>query len=109
MLSAPANRDSGALTTTFTASQWLLLTLPDPFKIAGELTSFCEHVAGRPVAYILDRDQGFDLVGHAVERWGRGTEEDRMTSAQNEGEGSVGVFLASATTLLIATPTSKEA
>lgn len=41
---------SGALTTTFTASQGLLLMLPDLFKIAGELTPFCMHVAARTVA-----------------------------------------------------------
>ncbi|MDF1628800.1 MAG: pyruvate:ferredoxin (flavodoxin) oxidoreductase [Alcanivoracaceae bacterium] len=41
---------SGALTTTFTASQGLLLMLPDLFKVAGELTSFCMHVAARTVA-----------------------------------------------------------
>ncbi len=31
---------AGAMATTFTASQGLLLMLPDMFKIAGELTSF---------------------------------------------------------------------
>ncbi len=41
---------AGALATTFTASQGLLLMLPDLFKIAGELTSFCMHVAARTVA-----------------------------------------------------------
>ena len=41
---------AGALTTTFTASQGLLLMLPDLFKVAGELTSFCMHVAARTVA-----------------------------------------------------------
>lgn len=40
----------GALTTTFTASQGLLLMLPNLFKIAGELTPFCMHVAARSVA-----------------------------------------------------------
>src|SRR5512144_3247113 len=40
----------GALTTTFTASQGLLLMIPNMFKIAGELTSFCMHVAARTVA-----------------------------------------------------------
>ena len=35
---------SGALTTTFTASQGLLLLIPNMFKIAGALTSFCMHV-----------------------------------------------------------------
>jgi pyruvate-ferredoxin/flavodoxin oxidoreductase len=41
---------AGALTTTFTASQGLLLMLPNLYKIAGELTSFCMHVAARSVA-----------------------------------------------------------
>jgi pyruvate-ferredoxin/flavodoxin oxidoreductase len=41
---------SGALTTTFTASQGLLLMLPNMFKIAGELTSSVFHVAARAVA-----------------------------------------------------------
>jgi pyruvate-ferredoxin/flavodoxin oxidoreductase len=40
----------GALTTTFTASQGLLLMIPNLYKIAGELTSFCMHVAARTVA-----------------------------------------------------------
>jgi pyruvate-ferredoxin/flavodoxin oxidoreductase len=41
---------SGALTTTFTASQGLLLMIPNMFKIAGELTSTVFHVSGRSVA-----------------------------------------------------------
>ena len=41
---------TGALTTTFTASQGLLLMIPNMFKIAGELTSFCMHVSARTVA-----------------------------------------------------------
>jgi pyruvate-ferredoxin/flavodoxin oxidoreductase len=41
---------AGSLTTTFTASQGLLLMLPDMFKIAGELTPFVMHVAARAVA-----------------------------------------------------------
>ena len=41
---------TGALATTFTASQGLLLMLPDMFKIAGELTPFVMHVAARAVA-----------------------------------------------------------
>ncbi|MFA9480085.1 pyruvate:ferredoxin (flavodoxin) oxidoreductase [Phycisphaerales bacterium AB-hyl4] len=41
---------SGALTTTFTSSQGLLLMIPNLYKIAGELTSFCMHVAARAVA-----------------------------------------------------------
>ncbi len=41
---------AGSLVTTFTASQGLLLMLPNLYKIAGELSSFCMHVAARSVA-----------------------------------------------------------
>ena len=41
---------SGALTTTFTASQGLLLMIPNMFKIAGELTATVFHVAARSIA-----------------------------------------------------------
>src|ERR1700736_2076459 len=41
---------SGALTTTFTASQGLLLMLPNMYKIAGELTPCVFHVAARSLA-----------------------------------------------------------
>jgi len=41
---------TGALTTTFTASQGLLLMLPNMYKIAGELTSSVFHVAARSIA-----------------------------------------------------------
>jgi pyruvate-ferredoxin/flavodoxin oxidoreductase len=40
----------GALATTFTASQGLLLMVPNMFKIAGELTPAVVHVAARTVA-----------------------------------------------------------
>src|SRR5262245_59476815 len=41
---------AGALGTTFTASQGLLLMIPNMYKIAGELTPFTMHVAARTVA-----------------------------------------------------------
>ncbi len=41
---------TGALSTTFTASQGLLLMIPNMFKIAGELTSTVFHVSARTVA-----------------------------------------------------------
>ena len=41
---------AGALSTTFTASQGLLLMIPNMYKIAGELTPFVIHVAARTVA-----------------------------------------------------------
>ena len=42
---------AGALTTTFTASQGLLLMIPNMYKIAGELSPFVMHVAARSLAY----------------------------------------------------------
>jgi pyruvate-ferredoxin/flavodoxin oxidoreductase len=41
---------AGALTTTFTASQGLLLMIPNMFKIAGELTSTVFHVSARAIS-----------------------------------------------------------
>jgi pyruvate-ferredoxin/flavodoxin oxidoreductase len=41
---------AGALTTTFTASQGLLLMIPNMYKIAGELTSTVFHVSARSLA-----------------------------------------------------------
>ncbi|MHC1699168.1 MAG: pyruvate:ferredoxin (flavodoxin) oxidoreductase [Geobacteraceae bacterium] len=41
---------SGALTTTFTASQGLLLMIPNMYKIAGELTSTVFHVSARAIS-----------------------------------------------------------
>ena len=41
---------AGALSTTFTASQGLLLMIPNMYKIAGELTSAVIHVAARTLA-----------------------------------------------------------
>jgi pyruvate-ferredoxin/flavodoxin oxidoreductase len=41
---------TGSLTTTFTASQGLLLMIPNMYKIAGELTSTVFHIAARSVS-----------------------------------------------------------
>jgi pyruvate-ferredoxin/flavodoxin oxidoreductase len=49
---------TGALTTTFTASQGLLLMIPNMYKIAGELTSAVFHVAARALAA-----QGLSIFG----------------------------------------------
>ena len=49
---------SGALTTTFTASQGLLLMIPNMYKIAGELTPAVLHVAARSLAA-----QGLSIFG----------------------------------------------
>ena len=49
---------SGALATTFTSSQGLLLMIPNMYKIAGELTSAVIHVAARSLA-----TQGLSIFG----------------------------------------------
>ena len=41
---------AGALTTTFTSSQGLLLMIPNMYKIAGELTPTVFHIAARAIA-----------------------------------------------------------
>ena len=68
---------SGALTTTFTASQGLLLMLPNMYKIAGELTPTVFHVAARALAsaassifgdhqdIMAARGTGFAMLGAA--------------------------------------------
>jgi pyruvate-ferredoxin/flavodoxin oxidoreductase len=48
----------GALSTTFTASQGLLLMIPNMYKIAGELTAAAVHVAARSLAA-----QGLSIFG----------------------------------------------
>jgi pyruvate-ferredoxin/flavodoxin oxidoreductase len=49
---------AGSLTTTFTASQGLMLMLPNLYKIAGELTSSVIHIAARSLAA-----QGLSIFG----------------------------------------------
>ncbi|HYG58406.1 MAG TPA: pyruvate:ferredoxin (flavodoxin) oxidoreductase, partial [Symbiobacteriaceae bacterium] len=49
---------TGALSTTFTASQGLLLMIPNMYKIAGELTSTVFHIAARAIAA-----QGLSIFG----------------------------------------------
>lgn len=67
----------GAMSTTFTASQGLLLMIPNMYKIAGELTSTVMHVAARSLAaqglsifgdhqdVMAVRQTGFALLGSA--------------------------------------------
>ena len=69
---------SGAMTTTFTSSQGLMLMLPNMFKIAGELTPTVFHVAARALAtqalsifgdhtdVMMTRPTGFALLSSAV-------------------------------------------
>ena len=60
---------TGSLGTTFTASQGLLLMIPNMYKIAGELTPFVLHVAARSLAA-----QGLSIFGdHSDVMAARGT------------------------------------
>jgi pyruvate-ferredoxin/flavodoxin oxidoreductase len=60
---------TGALATTFTASQGLLLMIPNMYKIAGELTATVFHVAARSLAA-----QGLSIFGdHSDVMAARGT------------------------------------
>ena len=68
---------TGALTTTFTASQGLMLMLPNMYKIAGELTPGVFHIAARSLAaqglsifgdhqdVMAARTTGFGILGSA--------------------------------------------
>ena len=68
---------TGALTTTFTASQGLLLMIPNMYKIAGELTPAVFHVAARSLAA-----QGLSIFGdHSDVAAVRGTGFAQLASA----------------------------
>lgn len=68
---------AGALSTTFTASQGLLLMLPNLYRWAGELTPVVVHVAGRALAA-----QGLSIFGdHSDAMACRGTGCAILTSA----------------------------
>src|SRR5699024_6120118 len=69
---------TGALTSTYTASQGLLLMVPNMFKIAGELLPTVFHVAARAVAtnalsifgdhsdIMTTRSTGFCMLGEST-------------------------------------------
>ncbi len=68
---------TGSLTTTFTASQGLLLMLPNFFKIAGELTPTVLHIAARSIAA-----QALSIFGdHSDVMTARGTGFALLSSA----------------------------
>ena len=62
---------TGSLTTTFTASQGLLLMIPNMFKIAGELTPTVFHVSARSLASAstIDLWRSFRCDGHPLHRF----------------------------------------
>ncbi|QFY90160.1 pyruvate:ferredoxin (flavodoxin) oxidoreductase [Magnetovirga frankeli] len=68
---------TGALSTTFTASQGLMLMLPNMYKIAGELTPAVFHVAARALAA-----QGLSIFGdHQDVMAARGTGFAQLASS----------------------------
>lgn len=68
---------TGAMTTTFTASQGLLLMIPNMYKIAGELSPMVLHVAARSLAA-----QGLSIFGdHSDVMSVRGTGFAMLASA----------------------------
>ena len=67
-----ASLQTGSLATTFTASQGLLLMIPNMFKIAGELSPAVIHVAARTLAthaLSIFGDHS-DVMSGAVDRLG---------------------------------------
>src|SRR5947208_6070666 len=84
---------TGALATTFTASQGLLLMLPNMFKIAGELTPAVLHVAARSLAA-----QALSIFGdHSDVMAARSTGWAMLCSANVQAAQDLGLFAQAAT------------
>ncbi|MFV0322074.1 MAG: pyruvate:ferredoxin (flavodoxin) oxidoreductase [Alphaproteobacteria bacterium] len=84
----------GALSSTFTASQGLMLMLPNMYKIAGELTPCVIHVAARSLA-----TQGLSIFGDHQDVMAARTTGFAMLSATNVQEAQDMAMIAHATTL----------
>jgi len=85
---------SGALTTTFTASQGLMLMLPNMFKIAGELSATVFHVAARAVA-----TQALSIFGEHSDVMAARTTGFALLSSASVQEAHDGALIAQASTL----------
>ncbi|SHO44394.1 pyruvate:ferredoxin (flavodoxin) oxidoreductase [Desulfopila aestuarii] len=72
---------TGALCTTFTASQGLLLMIPNMYKIAGELTPTVFHISARALAY-----QGLSIFGDHSDIYSARQTGWAMLCAQNVQE-----------------------
>lgn len=84
---------TGSLTTTFTASQGLLLMIPNMYKIAGELTPTVFHVAARSLAA-----QGLSIFGdHSDVMAARGTGFAMLCSASVQEAHDFALISSSAT------------
>ncbi|MDM8526955.1 pyruvate:ferredoxin (flavodoxin) oxidoreductase [Anaerolineales bacterium HSG24] len=90
---------TGALTTTFTASQGLLLMIPNMYKIAGELTSTVFHIAARSVAA-----QGLSIFGDHSDVMGARATGWGMLFANNVQEVMDMALIAQASTLKARVP-----
>ena len=85
---------TGALTTTFTASQGLMLMLPNMYKIAGELTAAVFHVAARSLAA-----QGLSIFGDHQDVMAARTTGFAMLSSASVQEAYDFALIAQAATL----------
>ncbi|MEI6847928.1 MAG: pyruvate:ferredoxin (flavodoxin) oxidoreductase [Chlorobiaceae bacterium] len=84
---------TGALTTTFTASQGLLLMIPNMYKIAGELTPCVIHVSARALAA-----QGLSIFGdHSDVMAVRGTGFAMLASSSVQEAMDMSLIAAAAT------------
>src|SRR5580658_10557540 len=90
---------SGALTTTFTASQGLLLMLPNMFKIAGELTPTVFHIAASALA-----TQALSIFGDHSDVMAARTTGFAMLSSGSVQEAHDFALLAQTATLLSRVP-----
>ncbi|MBK8699858.1 MAG: pyruvate:ferredoxin (flavodoxin) oxidoreductase [Saprospiraceae bacterium] len=84
----------GSLTTTFTASQGLMLMLPNMYKIAGELTSAVIHVAARSLA-----TQALSIFGDHQDVMAARTTGFAIMSSSNVQEAHDMALIAQAATL----------
>nr|VFK53594.1 MAG: pyruvate-ferredoxin/flavodoxin oxidoreductase [Candidatus Kentron sp. TUN]VFK55133.1 MAG: pyruvate-ferredoxin/flavodoxin oxidoreductase [Candidatus Kentron sp. TUN] len=85
---------TGALSTTFTASQGLLLMIPNMYKIAGELTATVFHVAARSLA-----TQGLSIFGDHADVMAVRTTGFAMLSSSSVQEAHDMALIAHASTL----------
>ena len=85
---------TGSLTTTFTASQGLMLMLPNMYKIAGELTAAVFHVAARSLAA-----QGLSIFGDHQDVMAARTTGFALLAAASVQEAHDMALIAQATTL----------
>ncbi|MBM9510900.1 pyruvate:ferredoxin (flavodoxin) oxidoreductase [Desulfogranum marinum] len=91
--------NSGALCTTFTASQGLLLMLPNMYKIAGELTPTVFHVTARALAY-----QGLSIFGDHSDVMSARQTGWAMLSSQSVQEAQDMALIATQATLMSRIP-----